>query len=578
MMNIWGRLLATIFILMSVTGYSQVSEEKLINEVESYRAVNNLLQTAAALNKLAFYYWENELYEKAIQSFEQSISLNKEIGNDNAIKAIYSNIGMIHSDLGQLETSLVFFRKSLMLSKKLNNKQDIGTNLINIGVALNSMDRAEEALQNLNEANAIASEISDKKLLRTSYGLLAEVHEKLGNSQESMNYFNLYATFEKQLQKEVIEKEQEESQRKVSEMKQVTQKAIHEKEQTAEKLEITEGSLKVSKKLNELRKIEIAKQKAEIKNQRLMIMISVIGLAFVFIVAMFILRSYQQKKKHNKALEIRNEAIRQQNEQIKEKNLKINQSINYAKNIQGALLPQQDSIKNIFPESFVFFSPRDVVSGDFYWFNQIEKNNTTYKIAAAVDCTGHGVPGAFMSMLGLSFLEEIVLDKKIVDPAEILESMHKMIKYALKQDTSGNMDGMDMTVCVYEEAKKCIYFAGAVNPLIYFQNNEMFIQKGNFFGIGGPMKDAKEINKLFETFTIDCNIPTTCYIFSDGFADQFGGDQGRKYFSKNFRKLLETIHEKPMDEQHNILDTELKKWHGEKYNRLDDVLVIGFKV
>lgn len=570
-------LILWVGLLISFSASAQQMEEMLRQKADKYRQANNLPQAAASLNKLAMYFWENENYSKAIETFELSISLNKEIGNENAIKAIYNNIGMINSDLGQPETALVFFRKSLLISRNLNQKQDIGTNLMNIAGVLASLERNQEAIDNLEEALQILAELQNKKLLRTCYGQLAENYEKIGDSQKSMDYFSLYSSFQKQIQQEEVETEKEKSRVMVEKAHKKVAQAIQEKAETEEKLSVTQDSLKLSEEENQLKELALQKKQAELKSQRLLTLIFISGMGFVAILALVILRSYRQKKKHNVILEHRNEEIRKQNEEIKAKNLKINQSINYARNIQGALLPDLQWFKDTFQDSFVFFSPRDVVSGDFYWFAELPEK-PHIKIIAAVDCTGHGVPGAFMSMLGMSFLSEIVLDKKIYEPAQILEQMHQMIKSALKQENSGNSDGMDVALCLYNQNDKTITFSGAVNPLLYIQNGEMLSLKGDFFGVGGQMKGSGKTERFFSQETIDVSKPTTCYIFSDGFADQFGGEKGKKYFLKNFRALLASIHEKPMDQQAQILENELNKWHGTNYPRVDDVLIIGFKI
>jgi serine phosphatase RsbU (regulator of sigma subunit) len=571
MIFIKGPLLLAFYLLLTTCIYSQVNEQNLMNEISVYRAENKPALAAEALNKLAFFYWENSMPEKALETFEQSVALNIEIRNNNAVKAIYSNMGMINTDMGQPETALVFFRKSLLLSRSQSNKQDIATNLINIAVALNSLNRSDEAAVNLNEALAIISALKNKSLLRTCYGVLAETYQEIGESQKSMEYFTLYNALLNELQQEELSRQKKQTEEKIAKVEEKAQQAIQEKKQTEEKLVVTQDSLKIAEEINQINQLMIENQLIEIKNQRLLTLIFVIGMIFILIVALFILRSNQQKKRHNAILEKRNEEIRA-------KNHKINQSINYAKNIQGALLPEIDQYEKLYPESFIFFSPRDVVSGDFYWFDQIQKDRSNYKISAAIDCTGHGVPGAFMSMLGMSFLEEIILDKGVVSPDEILENMHKMIKTALRQEISGNTDGMDMTICVHDELRKVIKFAGAVNPLVYIQNGKMDVLKGDYFGIGGQMKESQGKEKKFALQILDVSVPTTCYIFTDGFADQFGGEKGRKYFMKNFRELLLNIHEKPMVEQNSILKSKLEEWHGVEYQRLDDVLIMGFKV
>jgi serine phosphatase RsbU (regulator of sigma subunit) len=573
------NIILLFFILIASSFiYAQINEQQLKEDIIKYRAENNLPKAAGTINKLAFYFWETEKLDKAVQTFEQSVAINKEIGNDNALKAIYSNMGMIYSDMGQLETSVVYFRKSLLISNKQNNKQDIGNNLINIAVALKNLKRLDEAAENAEEALNVFVEIANKKMMRTCYGTLADIYEELGESQKSMEYFNLYASFQKQIQQEEVDKQKQEASKKVAEASKKVEKVIKEKVITEKKLIVTRDSLQETQEINKLKTLQIEKQQADLKNQQLITLMVVIGLVFVLIVAIFILKSYREKKKHNEILEHRNAEIKKQNEEIKEKNLKIEQSINYAKTIQGALLPDKDNLKKIFPESFIFFSPRDVVSGDFYWFTTVVKNLITYKIVAAVDCTGHGVPGAFMSMLGVSFFNEIVLDNKIVSPDVILEHMHEKVVTSLKQKESGNTDGMDMTVCVYDEKNKKLQFAGAANPLVYIQNNELKNIKGDFFGVGGRMKTSSGEIRKFKLHTFDINEPTTCYIFSDGFSDQFGGENGKKFLLKKFKQLLFDISSKSMQGQYDVLKKTLYDWHGDKYKRVDDILVIGFRI
>jgi len=565
------NLLLILVLLFNGCLFGQDSEHAIIQEISNYRAGNNLSKVAESLNKLAFLYWESGKLEKALESFEQSVTINIDIKNNNAVKVIYSNMGLIYTDLGQPETALVFFRKSLLLSHSQKNNQDIGTNLINIATALNSLSRNAEALENLKEALVVVKVLNNKNLLRTCYGSLAETYQALGESQKSMEYFSLYTAFQKELQQEEIERQKKLAEEKIALIEQKAQKAIEEKKVTEEKLIVTQGSLKKAEEINQINQLQIENQRIEINNQRLLKLIFIIAMFFVLIVALFILRNNQQKKKHNAILE-------KINEEIKAKNHKINQSINYAKNIQGALLPDITQFEKIYPESFIFFSPRDVVSGDFYWFHQVSKSGNKFNIIAAVDCTGHGVPGAFMSMLGMSFLEEIVHDKGILNPDEILENMHKMVKLALRQDSSGNTDGMDIVICVHDELRKVIKFAGAVNPLLYVQNGQLNLLKGDYFGIGGQMKEAQGSERMFTMQTLDVSIPTTCYMFSDGFADQFGGEKGGKYFMKNFRELLFSIHEQPMAEQSKILENKLTEWLGNTYQRLDDVLIMGFRL
>ncbi|AFM03304.1 serine phosphatase RsbU, regulator of sigma subunit [Bernardetia litoralis DSM 6794] len=264
--------------------------------------------------------------------------------------------------------------------------------------------------------------------------------------------------------------------------------------------------------------------------------------------------------------------LESQKEVIEKKNHDITSSINYAKRIQTAMLPDLNKVKQGLPESFIFFQPRDIVSGDFYWFSQISDQKC---VIAACDCTGHGVPGAFMSLIGNDVLNETVNARGIHEPDKIIHDLHSGVVNALNQRATDNRDGMDMTLCVVDQENKKVHFAGAKNEVVYIQNEEVVQLKGDKMPIGGERLD---IERFFHKQTVDITAPTTFYMFSDGFQDQFGGDKGRKYMKKRFREFLVEIHNQPFSEQERILKLEFDSWLGGIYSQIDDVLVIGFKV
>lgn len=270
---------------------------------------------------------------------------------------------------------------------------------------------------------------------------------------------------------------------------------------------------------------------------------------------------------------------------IEEKNNKINESIDAASNIQAAILPRIQRIKKTIPDLFVFFRPLDVVSGDFYWFgtyqnnalggNTQEGNNISNKIVlAVVDCTGHGIPGAFMSILGDAYLNHLVNIEKITAPDVILNRLHKGIRHTLKQDITLNRDGMDVSLVVISPEHKTLDFAGAKNSLVYMQNNELTEIKGDKWSVGG---EQREENRVFSCHTVDISTSTMIYLYSDGYQDQFGGSEDKKFMKKNFRELLFQIHQQPMEEQHQHLDKTLKNWMG-KGGQIDDILVLGARL
>jgi len=264
-----------------------------------------------------------------------------------------------------------------------------------------------------------------------------------------------------------------------------------------------------------------------------------------------------------------NKQLLKQNLELNHKNKYITDSIQYAKRIQEAILPKTQKISYVFEHLFVLFKPKDIVSGDFYWFDKV--GNTL--IAAAVDCTGHGVPGALMSMIGTTLLNKIVSEDHFTSPAQILTLLNKELLKLFRDKES--KDGMDIALCSYNTDLCELRFAGANNPLIFIKNNELNVVKGDKTGIGSQ----KQRQHIFTEYVQKIYQPTTCYIFTDGYADQFGGTEKRKLMSRNFRELLFQVHQKPLKEQKTYLDDYLETWRktgNEK--QLDDVLVIGFQL
>ena len=258
------------------------------------------------------------------------------------------------------------------------------------------------------------------------------------------------------------------------------------------------------------------------------------------------------------------------------KNQDITDSIHYASNIQQALLPLQEDIAAAIPEYFIFYKPLDIVSGDFYWFSQ-QTNEQTGKVEkivfAVVDCTGHGVPGAFMSMLGMECLNSIINQQKVMHPSQILHNLYEHISQILHQRLNNLKDGMDLALCVVDLVQQEIAFAGANNPLVIIQNNELQMIQGNSLSMGGLQE-----NVSFEQHTFPLVNDTVLYLFTDGYQDQFGGKKNRKFMKKRLRELLFDIHQKPMKAQEEILKQTIEQWmqDGEE-QQIDDMLVAGLR-
>lgn len=260
--------------------------------------------------------------------------------------------------------------------------------------------------------------------------------------------------------------------------------------------------------------------------------------------------------------------------EIEQKNKDITASITYAKRIQQAILPLPERISKALPTHFILFKPRDIVSGDFYWFSEIHDQDTSHIVIAVVDCTGHGVPGAFMSLIGNELLVDIVEHRKILQANTILEELHKGVRKALQQEETENRDGMDMTICIINQKEKQMQFAGAKNPIVYIQNNVLNAIKGDRRGIGGYQPEQE---RIFTNHLIDISEPTLFYLFSDGYPDQFGGEQKRQLNVKRFKEILFEIHGLSLEKQKQQLEERLYKWQGD-CKQIDDILVMGIKV
>ena len=257
---------------------------------------------------------------------------------------------------------------------------------------------------------------------------------------------------------------------------------------------------------------------------------------------------------------------------IEENNKNMMDSINYAKLIQDAMLPEKAVLTNYFPNSLIIYRPKDIVSGDFYWF--VERDKKLF--IAVADCTGHGVPGSLMSMIGYSLLNEIVNVKKVRRPSEILSHLNRGIRRTLKQDKTGNQrcDGMDIALCAIDRDKHQIEFAGANRHLIFFRDKELEMVRGNKFGIGG-LHDESVI--AFTNHNISYDFGDIIYMCTDGYADQFGGTKGKRMMTRNMIKILEKSLSFGVGEQEQLLNHWLDKWQG-NYEQTDDILLIGIQL
>jgi serine phosphatase RsbU (regulator of sigma subunit) len=351
--------------------------------------------------------------------------------------------------------------------------------------------------------------------------------------------------------------------------------------QTVEKLSEMEVKYETGKKEEQLKRLSAEKEinDLKVKQSKIWLVVSLLGILFVIVVALVLYRQNTNRKKANVLLQHQNAEIIHQKKEITD-------SINYAKRIQLAILPPDKMVKQLLPNAFVLYKPKDVVSGDFYWME--EKNGIV--MFAAVDCTGHGVPGAMMSVVGLNLLNQAVKEKGLTVPADILQHLDAGVTETLRQsaDKDSIKDGMDLSLCSYDAKNRLLQYAGAFNNLWIVRKNiasthslrssqELFFEehlleiKADKFPIGSNLDGVADnyTNHTFQLQKGDC-----VYLYSDGYADQFGGPKGKKFKYNTLKKLLISIHDLSPEEQKQKLLQSFESWRGQ-LEQVDDVLVMG---
>lgn len=482
-------------------------------------------------------------FSDALRYYNEALGIyNEKSPNRRAIRDIVNvntNIGSIYNWCRDWKKARGYINKALALSQtngltveKTSAYYALGENSLGAGL----LDEAEGIFL---KCATLARQHGLKETLRYCYSRLSQIYERAEDYPNALLYHKKSIKI-----KDAIFTEK--SQRSITEMQTLYETERKERE-------------------NKLLRNEKELQESVIQRQRLMIVGALLGVALILMVALLMFKMFRDKQKANKILEEKNRLITEQKNQITD-------SIRYASSIQNAVLPTGTYITEMLSQHFVLFLPKDIVSGDFYWTTRVGNK----VIVAAVDCTGHGVPGAFMSMLGISFLFEIVSKDGVLQPATILNLLRTRIKTTLSQTGKVNeqKDGMDMSLCVIDTANSSMEWAGAYNPLCQVRGGALIEHKADKMPVAVHVND----NQPFTNHNIDVQQGDTFYMYSDGYADQFGGDEGRKFMSKRFKELLISIAQLPMEQQREILYQTHMQWRGTAHEQVDDILVMGFRV
>ncbi len=534
----------------------------------------------------------DSLTRKALESYYRALEIQEEIGEKFTMAETLIDIGTIYDEQAAAmarhdkvrsdsltEISLGYYNRSLKVSEEIEDKSSIAFALEKIGTIYLRRNEIAKALAYAKKSYSIAVETGYAFNIKDAAKLLDQIYFRQGNYKLSRQYFGEYIS----IQDSIVHEENQ----------QLIQKKYFQYQY--EKMAATD-SIAHNKEM-EIAELEIDKQKAESRRQKLVIGFVVIGLLLVLVLAGYIFRSLRTTRKQkniiedqkklvdekNTTLNEQNEEIRTQKEHIEHIHEALTDSIRYAERIQKAVLPSTEYINEIIADSqlltddyFILYKPRDIVSGDFYFFG---KRKNTLHIAAS-DCTGHGVPGAFMSMLGISFLNQIIAQEQNLSASQILDELRDSIIHSLQQKGLMNeqKDGLDISFVSYDSVTKTLQFSGAYNPLYIISNDtkELTVIKADRMPVA--ICDDKE---PFTNHVIQLQKGDIIYLATDGYQDQFGGPKGKKFYSKNLKILLTENCNKPMAEQKEILDETIEDWkngYGEKCEQIDDITIVGIKI
>lgn len=582
-----------------------------------FEDIENIEGTANMLSNLGVIYNNQGNEARALELYLESLKLAREIQDTIRMITTINNIGLIYSKkVTEGSTAVEYFQEALDLSKNINYYEGIGTTNQNLGELYFNQGDESAALEYFSQA-LIAYRTAKSVNITNALTYLGKIYANRKEFETALRYQEESLEIAEQFGAKLemarallgiaetyylsgeYDNSLEFSQRSLSVASEID--ALHEKMGANESLArayVKKGNLPFAydhldeaywlkdslfseqsqEQINRLRiqyeienmlqENEILKkdiQLREIRNKQQRIVILFMVLVFV-VTVVFILMLFRENKQKRRA----NKILKEQNILISGQKQEITDSIQYAKSIQNALLTPHDEISKLLPEYFILFRPRDIVSGDFYWIYEIRNR----VICVVADCTGHGVPGAFMSMLGISFLNEIMTRNPDINAGDLLDQLRTDVILSLRQSgrTGDSQDGMDITAIIIEKGKKQIQCAGANNSLILIRNGELIQYKADNMPIGIYDKADKPFtNHKFKYETGD-----VLYMFTDGFPDQFGGPLGKKFMSKNFKKLLTEVHQLPMVDQKKKLEKVLDEWMAET-DQVDDILVMGIR-
>jgi serine phosphatase RsbU (regulator of sigma subunit)/Tfp pilus assembly protein PilF len=626
------------------------------NAVEIFEKINDEVGLAKVYRNIGNVYYYEGQYDLALESYQKSLELCEKLNDLSSVSRCQGNIGMIHKEMGHYDWSIDYFEKSLFIKKEIGDKRGEANifnglgevyflkkeskkaleyhnkaleirmgvkdtrgaafSMTNIGKVLFEEDNYHQADSFYKAALKIFEEIQDQERSSEVYNELAKINLEQKDYFEAVRYANISLKIGQEISALPRIKDAYESLYKSYEQQYNINKAFENfklyfeyykkfvvikdsiQSDIAEKLIKNEQQYKIDQKQREIenQELKLKSQEAAEKNLKMQMYLLLLGFAAMIIFAFVLFRNYKQKTKANQLLREQKEALQNAKEEIEAQKTEIEDSIIYAQNIQKAVLPSFDLREQILPEHFIFFRPRNIVSGDFFWVKKLKN----FVVVAIADCTGHGVPGAFMSMLGFMFLNEIVTTRSLDNAGQILNKLREKVKKSLHQSGKEGeaKDGMDMSFFIIDTESKELQFSGAFNPLYIIREDNLvneseipesegikpYKSKDNsieatLFEIKGDRQPIAiyMYEKEFSNYVFQLKEGDRIYSFTDGYPDQFGGEEGKKFNAKRFKEFLLSIRNHSMEKQKELITENFYSWMGE-IEQVDDVLLMGVKI
>ena len=504
-------------------------------------------------------------YDDALNYFNRSLALYQRSDNERSTLGTsyaYYHIGKTYLLQGNNEKALGLLEEALETAEIYGDVSLHALSLLELGKAYYKLDDLDQSFSYLNEATQEAQGIKGtyaNVILQECYLNLSKYYNQVGNLEEAMVNIRRHTL-------ELERMYQEQASRQVAEFQ-----TVYEVDEKTTRIE----SLQQQGKIREL----------EYEQRKLVNYVLISGILFLVGLGLVFYSKYRLKIQANRKLEKQKTSINQQKQKIEkqrdeivlksqlleENSRDIKDSIEYARRIQLSLLPARSQLKHLFPESLIFYQPKDIVSGDFYWLHETEDTI----IISVLDCTGHGVPGAFMTVLANTILNQLALENKMASPNVVLTLMDTYIREALRQKDAENPnnDGLDMAVCFIDRHTLMVEYSGAQMPMYYFSRDTLHQLNADRYFIGG----AQYSEKFFTNQPVQLERGDTLYMASDGFQDQFGGSKDKKFMRSSFKELLTCLQSQPIAQQHQKIERTFYDWKGEQV-QTDDVLVVGIRL